>query len=121
MRFGLVLALALAGCWRGASEPVAEGPAPARVKGASCDQASANARVVLAAAEDKELAERARPFGEILLRRCDFDAWSMELRRCVTGAGNVSDLSGCERLATDNQRKKLEHDLEVFEVAEDKQ
>lgn len=121
MRLSLLLVLALAGCWRGSSEAGAEEPVAVRVKGASCDEASANAQRVIAGSEDKELAARAEPLAGIIRRRCAVDGWSMELRRCVTGAPAFADLDGCENLATEQQRAKLQRDVEVFEIAEDKQ
>lgn len=120
MRLSLLLVLALAGCWRGGVE-AAEEPAPARVTGATCDEASANAQRVIAASEDRDLAARAAPLAEIVRRRCGVDGWSMELRRCVTGAPVFADLDGCEKLATEPQRAKLQRDIEVFEIAEDQQ
>ncbi|NVB79074.1 MAG: hypothetical protein HOV81_11805 [Kofleriaceae bacterium] len=121
MRLSLVLVLSLAGCWRGGAEAGAEELPAVRVKGASCDEASDNARKVIAASEDPELAARAEPLAEIVHRRCGVDGWSMELRRCVTGAPTFADLDGCEKLATGQQRAKLQRDIEVFEIAEDKQ
>lgn len=106
-------------CWRGggASETEVEEPAPKpRVKGATCAEVARNAHDVVERAEDKELAARATPLGELVERRCDADAWSMELRRCVAGAKTVDDASACDKLSTVAQRDAFARDLEAMIV-----
>ena len=111
-----------AGCWLNTQPQRPDEPeAPRLQKGATCDEVSDSARAALAVATDKELAKRADPIGIIVLRRCLEDKWSMELRRCVTGAKVDTEVQDCEKLATDEQRKKFEHELEVFAVTEDGQ
>jgi hypothetical protein len=113
--------LALAACWRGGNaETEVEEPAPKpRVKGARCDEVGANVEIILERAADKQLAARAKPLREVVERRCDADAWSMELRRCVAGAKTVDDASACDKLSTKAQRDAFAEDLEVMFVRDD--
>ena len=104
-------------CWRGnANEPAEPAPEAAEVKGASCEQSAQNAHDVIAKAEDEQLAARAAPLQAIVLRRCQTDGWSMELRRCVAGATTVDDATTCDKLATKPQRDAFAHDVELMVV-----
>jgi hypothetical protein len=121
-RWLVCFALALAACWRGggASETEVEEPAPKpRVKGATCAEVARNAHAVVERAEDKELAARADPLGELVERRCDADAWSMELRRCVASAKTVDEASACDKLSTQAQRDAFAQDFELMFVRDD--
>jgi hypothetical protein len=120
-RAQLVIALTLGACWRGGDDKVVE-PAPtAPQKGASCQQTADNAHAVIAKAEDEQLAARAPALRTIVVRRCELDGWSMELRRCVAGATSVADANTCDKLATAEQKRAFEHDVEVMIVSEDGQ
>lgn len=112
----------LASCWRGgATEPEAEEPVRPRQKGATCAEVSRNAHDLVERAEDKQLAARATALGELVERRCTDDGWSIELRRCVTGAKTVDEAATCDKLATDVQRGAFAQDLEATIVTEDGQ
>jgi hypothetical protein len=113
--------IVIAACWRGGSqtEPEVEEPVRPRVKGATCTEVARNARDVVERAADKQLAARATPLGELVQRRCEADAWSMELRRCVTAAKTVEEATECDELATDEQRNAFAADLEATIVTED--
>ncbi len=115
------LLVVLAACWRGGGgEAEVEEPAPRpRVKGATCAEVARNAHAVVERAEDKQLAARARPLGELVERRCDADAWSMELRRCVAGAKTVDEASACDKLSTQAQREAFAQDFELMFVRDD--
>ena len=113
--------LVLCACWRGSGEPEADEPAAPRVKGATCEEVGLNVLEVVLHAEDKELAARAMSLRAVVERRCAADAWSIELRRCVTGAKSVEDGRTCDKLATQQQRDAFAHDVEVMVVTEDGQ
>ena len=116
------LLVVLASCWRGgAAETEAEEPLRPRQKGATCAEVSRNAHDVVERAEDKQLAARATPLAELVERRCSADGWSIELRRCVTGAKTVDEATTCDKLATDEQRGAFAQDLEATIVTEDGQ
>lgn len=90
-----------------------------REKGASCVEVGKNMTLVVGRAENAKLAERARAFGDVIERHCGLDAWSMELRRCLVGAKLLDDMSMCEQLATDEQRRKLGDAIELMIVRDD--
>ena len=116
-----MLIFALAGCWRGGDQTEVEEPVRPRVKGAKCDEVSGNVHDVIERADDKQLAARADGFAAVVLRRCNADAWSIELRRCVVSAKTVDDASACDKLSTKDQRDAFAEDLEVMLVTEDGQ
>ena len=57
----------------------------------------------------------------VVMRRCEADAWSMELRRCVAGSKTVEEATACDKLSTKRQRDAFAKDLEVMIVTEDGQ
>jgi len=119
-RAPLVTALLLCACWRG-GETEAEEPPPTRHvrgHGATCDEARLNALDVLLHAQDQELVKRADVLSRMIGERCQFSAWSAELRRCVAGAKTVDDARICDKLATDKQRKDFEIGLELVYAKE---
>jgi len=122
----LVIALVLvAGCWRGGSDTTPDplsndesgSGAPVRERGASCDEVSANVRVLIDGSTQDDLKPRAAQIAMVVERRCREDGWSMELRRCIAGAKQLNDTDGCEKLATEEQSKKLDDDIKLEENA----
>ncbi|HEX5061477.1 MAG TPA: hypothetical protein VFV99_19050 [Kofleriaceae bacterium] len=110
----------MAACWRG-GETAAEEPEPqrhVRGQGATCDEARLNVLDVLLHAADPELVKRADTLSQLVGERCNYSAWSSELRRCVSGAKQVDDARLCEKLATDKQRKDFEIGLELVYAKE---
>jgi hypothetical protein len=115
------LLVVLASCWRGGGETEAEEPVTPRQKGATCGEVSRNAHDLVERANDKQLAARATVLAELVERRCMGDGWSIELRRCVTGAKTVDEATSCDKLATPEQRNAFAQDLEATIVTEDGQ
>ncbi len=121
----LLLSL-VAACWRNTGNetavvngiPEESQPAPRRDKGATCGEVGENVRRIVSTAPDESLAKRADQIARVVIERCGADRWSMELRRCLTGAKTLDDSDGCERLATPEQQDALEHEIEMMENAD---
>ena len=121
MRTYVFAVVMVAGCWRGDGRETtpanseAEGSATVRVEaGAPCGQVAHHVRNVMAASDEPPVAKRADQYRELIGRRCSEDGWSMELKRCLLGSAKLDDTNGCEQLATPEQQKKLEADVELM-------
>lgn len=113
-----------AGCWRNTGSETAivngvpEESAPAREKGATCEEVGDNVRRIVATSPSESLAKRSDQIARVVIDRCGADGWSMELRRCLTGAKTLDDSDGCEKLATPAQNDALEREIEMMENAD---
>ena len=118
-----LMLLALCGCWRGGetteTTPAGETSVAApREQGASCSEAADNVRSILTASAVEDLRSRADQIRTAMIRRCAQDKWSMELRRCLTGAPTLDATDGCEQLATPEQQAALEQEVKLMENAD---
>jgi len=118
-KYGLILVM-VTGCWRGdvretTPTTATSEPAPmATDGGAPCVEVANHVRDVMAKSNEGPVAKRAEEYRELIERRCSTDGWSMELKRCLIGAPTLDDTNGCEQLATADQQKALEHDVELM-------
>jgi hypothetical protein len=116
----MLILLAVAGCWRGDVRETTPGPSAddkplaTAQPGAPCAEVASHVRDVMAASNEGPVARRAEQYRELIERRCNTDGWSMELKRCLVGAPTLDDTNGCEQLATPDQQKALEHDVELM-------
>ncbi len=82
----------------------------------SCEGVAAHSRsLMLAVGGDEKLRVRAEQIAKIVVRRCNADGWSMELRGCLASAKTPDDTEGCEDFATEAQEDALEKETELLE------
>ena len=96
MRLGWIFVLAA--CQHGA------GPAPPP----SCVATADHVRSLLG--PDRA---RAAKIGEVFARRCEADAWNVDVRSCVVATASLQNPRHCKALLSVAQRAALDHALEV--------
>lgn len=107
------------GCSRGGetAKPKTEPVPVARVTGdATCEQVAEHSHaLMMTAGSDEKLRVRADQIAKIVIRRCNADGWSVELRNCLGSAKTPDATERCEDLATEEQEEALEKETELLE------
>ncbi len=118
----LIVSCGLCGCWRDAgpaapAEPAAPPPAPtvsSRPVRSRCGAAATNIRVVVRESS-LSIASRADDVADVIQRRCTEDNWSLELIDCLARVARIEDADACEPLATAEQSKAIDDDIDQLE------
>lgn len=61
---------------------------------------------------DPEVAEVAKTINDIMLERCEHDAWSADAQQCMLGMKTLEDHSPCEERLTIEQRDALDRAID---------
>jgi hypothetical protein len=118
----VLLLIVLCGCWRDAAPatPVEPTPSPvipttsARPTSSRCSAASTNIRAVVRESS-LSIAARADDVADVIQRRCIEDSWSSELIECLAHVAKIEDADDCEPLATAEQSKAIDDDIDQLE------
>lgn len=118
----VLVLIVLCGCWRdaGPAAPVEPTPPPStpmtssRPARSRCGAASTNIRVVVREST-LSIAARADDVADVIQRRCTEDSWSPELIDCLARIATIDDADACEQLATPEQSKAVDDEIDQLE------
>jgi hypothetical protein len=118
----VLVLIVLCGCWRDAAPatPIEPAPSPSgstrssRPVGSRCGAASTNIRAVVRESS-LSIAARADDVADVIHRRCTEDLWSPELIDCLARVATIEDADDCEPLATPEQSKAINDDIDQLE------
>jgi hypothetical protein len=88
--------------------PVTEAPKSPAADGPTCAEMATKVVATAAAGRGERFQREAPRMTEIVRERCEKDAWSAEIRRCMHSAAERSDATRCFKQLTPEQQQTME-------------